>query len=667
MAVAGITEFRDFELTVSEDGPNFYAQVMESPAGESSRVQIKLPFDPGTTLLRVENAILRSIKQVRSVGRLESDLREIGEGLFSSLMLDKEISQLYASSRGAIPDGATLRVKLRVDSDSLAALPWEYFYDSLVVQDFLGLHAQTSVVRYTALRQPQKELLVEGPLRILGMVANPKKGAGYANLDATVERERIERGIRKLHESGDVDFQWVFGESSTELYDALYKRGPWHAFHFIGHGGIDAYSKEGFIVLTKESGEPEYIFGKELRRLLTTQTSLRLVVLNCCDSGRGPGSVAKELVTGGVPAVLAMQYPISDEVAIELSTGFYTALASGQTVDGAVTGARIKMNLRSKTEWGIPVLFMRSHDGRIFERAQLRPAAGKESVTVVPVIAPVAAAPILVTPAAPAPPAPPAAVAAAAGADDFDSIEDAVAARDAETDLALSGDENLESWSLERLALLADEGQKRRTARKSDTRLDRRLAAIYFQLCTRYRKDNVNKAFVSITTAIDLDPAQPDYYYTRANLFARGDQFDLAMKDMAQALKLAPDRAEFHWAKGLTCLLAARTGMQPQFLNDAVRDFDNAIRLDPNLGKYYSSRGAANHRLGNLDAALADLATALRLDPNDAKTYFNRAQIRLQQQAYDEAESDLQSATRLGYTFASRELQRLITERSTRH
>ena len=139
------------------------------------------------------------------------------------------------------------------------------------------------------------------------------------------------------------------------------------------------------------------------------------------------------------------------------------------------------------------------------------------------------------------------------------------------------------------------------------------------------------------------------------------------MKDMAQALKLAPDRAEFHWAKGLTCLLAARTGVQPQFLNDAVRDFDNAIRLDPNLGKYYSSRGAANHRLGNLDAALADLATALRLDPNDAKTYFNRAQIRLQQQAYDEAESDLQSATRLGYTFASRELQRLITERSTRH
>ena len=45
MAVAGITEFRDFELTVSEDGPNFYAQVMESPAGESSRVQIKLPFE----------------------------------------------------------------------------------------------------------------------------------------------------------------------------------------------------------------------------------------------------------------------------------------------------------------------------------------------------------------------------------------------------------------------------------------------------------------------------------------------------------------------------------------------------------------------------------------------------------------------------------------------
>jgi len=664
--VAGITEFRDFELTVSEDGQNFFAEAT-SDEGETSRVPIKLPFDPGTTLLRVENAILRSIKQVRSVSRLESDLREIGEGLFSSLMLDKEISQLYTLTRKGTPDGATLRVKLRVDSDSLAALPWEYFYDSLVVQDFLALHAQTSVVRYTAMRQAQKELKVEGPLRILGMVANPKKGAGYANLDATVERGRIERAIRKLHESGDVDFQWVFGESSTELYDALYKRGPWHAFHFIGHGGIDPYSKEGFIVLTKESGEPEYIYGRELRRLLTTQTSLRLVVLNCCDSGRGPGSVAKALVTGGVPAVLAMQYPISDEVAIELSTGFYTALASGQTVDGAVTGARIKMNLRSKTEWGIPVLFMRSHDGRIFERPPVQPAASAPAPRAV-AVAPAAdaaptPAPFTVVPLTPLAAAP----ATATAGDDFDSMEDAATARDLETDLALAGDGSLDTWSPERLAQLAEEGLRRRAGHANDAHLARRLASIYSQLCARHRKDNVNKAFVSITQAIDLDPAQPDYYYTRANMFARGDQFDLAMKDMDEALKLAPDRAEFHWARGLTCLLAARTGMQPRFFNDAIRDFDNAIRLEPNVGKYYSSRGAANHRLGNLDAALTDLATALRLDPTDAKTYFNRAQIRIQQQSWEEAQADLETATRLGYSLASRELQRLITERSTRH
>ena len=641
-----MTEYRDFEIAVSADGDEIFAQV-NSPAGESDRVAVKLPFKADKAVLRLESAIQGRTRKSRKANLLESDLRSIGEGLFRSLLLDpKQIQQLYTNSRVLLPEGARLRFKLRVGPDSLAALPWEYFYDDLVIRDYLGLHAQSSLVRYAPMATPIRRLAVDGPLRILGMVANPRKDSGYAALDVTTERERIDKAIRKLHESGDIDFQWVLGETVNELQDKLANGGPWHAFHFIGHGGLVTDTGEGFIVLADESGAPNYITGINLRRLLGWASSLRLVVLNCCDSGRGPTSVAKTLVAGNIPAVLAMQYPISDMAAIEMSSGFYNALANGETVDGAVSSARMRMKLKSDTEWGIPILHMRSADGRLFERPQ----------------------PLQTLPAADAPKPvaadakPPAPVAAA-----FDGLDGLLDTREAELSELLHSDADLSTLAVERLAPLADLGERRLAASSGDERLRKRVAAVHFQLCGRYRGENVNKAFVSISTAIKLDPLEPNYVFTRADMFARGDQLDLAMGDMNQALQLAPDRAEYYWAKGVLCMLGARAGLRPELLTEAVAAFDGAIKLQPTVAKFHSSRGAAQHGLGRLVEAMRDLDIAIQLDPTDSRGYYNRAQLRQQTGDIDSALSDLETATRLGHTLASRELQRLQSERGTRH
>jgi hypothetical protein len=64
-----------------------------------------------------------------------------------------------------------------------------------------------------------------------------------------------------------------------------------------------------------------------------------------------------------------MRYEISDEAAIEFSRAFYEALAGSQPVDAAVAEARssVKIELGDTLEWGTPVLYMRSEDGRIFD------------------------------------------------------------------------------------------------------------------------------------------------------------------------------------------------------------------------------------------------------------------------------------------------------------
>jgi hypothetical protein len=91
-------------------------------------------------------------------------------------------------------------------------------------------------------------------------------------------------------------------------------------------------------------------------------------------------STASILVRRGVPAMLVMQYEITDLAAIEFARAFYDALSDGWPVDSAVTEARkaISVAVNNTFEWGTPVLFMRALDGVLFDLAGAIPQPGIE-------------------------------------------------------------------------------------------------------------------------------------------------------------------------------------------------------------------------------------------------------------------------------------------------
>ena len=67
-----------------------------------------------------------------------------------------------------------------------------------------------------------------------------------------------------------------------------------------------------------------------------------------------------------MPAVLAMQFPVSDRGAIALANGFYSALADGDPADTALSEARKAIvTAGSEYEWGTPVFFSRAEDNRL--------------------------------------------------------------------------------------------------------------------------------------------------------------------------------------------------------------------------------------------------------------------------------------------------------------
>ena len=53
-------------------------------------------------------------------------------------------------------------------------------------------------------------------------------------LDTARERQRVERALGELCDA--VEFTWLAGQTWRALWRAM-QAGPWHVFHFVGHGG----------------------------------------------------------------------------------------------------------------------------------------------------------------------------------------------------------------------------------------------------------------------------------------------------------------------------------------------------------------------------------------------------------------------------------------------
>lgn len=365
-------EYSDFELEITRGtGRDYSIDLIHSPAGEVHET-MHFPFDDlalDNALKDIQIALLQSGEGKRQIfSHEEQTVRDFGQKLFDTLITGEVRSCYNVSLRDAAHQGKGLRIKLRIKPPELAALPWEFLYDPNHA-DYISLSNNTPVVRYLELPQSISPLAVDPPLRILGMIASPDD---RISLDVMLEKQRVEEALSDLKEQKLVDISWLQGQTWEDLQQAM-RTGTWNVFHFIGHGGFDRNADEGLIAFADRDGQTFLLTATQLGRFLSGHSTLRLVILNSCEGARGGkrdifSSTASILVRRGIPAVLAMQYKISDKAAIEFARSFYLALADGMPVDAAVCEARIAVSvaLANTLEWGTPVLYMRSQDGVLF-------------------------------------------------------------------------------------------------------------------------------------------------------------------------------------------------------------------------------------------------------------------------------------------------------------
>ncbi|MBP5973329.1 tetratricopeptide repeat protein, partial [Brasilonema sp. CT11] len=97
-----------------------------------------------------------------------------------------------------------------------------------------------------------------------------------------------------------------------------------------------------------------------------------------------------------------------------------------------------------------------------------------------------------------------------------------------------------------------------------------------------------------------------------------------AIKDYTQALQIDPNNANTYGRRG-----DARAKLKDY--QGAIEDYTQALRIDSNSAISainYRERGNVRYDLGDKQGAMEDYTQALRINPNNANAYNNRGNVR---------------------------------------
>jgi CHAT domain len=363
-----IPSYDELKLRIDRRTEGSYRVLAIGPDGSTAEGSFSLPFDE----VELDNFVLRIGAARRGVRAYRSshmeEAKRWGSTLFETL-LQGDVREVYQRAR-SVADSREhgLRMTLYLTGvPELMEIPWEFMYQR---PSFLSQSIYTPVVRSLDLKSVRPPRKVTLPLQILGLVSRPE---GLVSLDVEDERNKLEAALEFPLAEGLVQLRWLERATLSELERAVSAPGAIHVLHYIGHGAYDARTQSGILVLENERGGPHEVTGEEFGSLLYDERSLQLVVLNSCEGARSShvdpfSAVATSLVEYGFPAVVGMQFEITDDAAITFAERLYTALGVGLPIDAAVGQARKAIYAAGNdVEFGTPVLFLRTADARLFD------------------------------------------------------------------------------------------------------------------------------------------------------------------------------------------------------------------------------------------------------------------------------------------------------------
>lgn len=367
--------YDDLQLRIDRDADGSYRTLAMAPDGRTARGVFHVPLTDD----ELDNFVQRVGLVRRRRGTAEDRLgaiKELGSSLFDALFAE-QVGNVYSAARAAASDGdRRLRITLHLSgAPELMRLPWEFLYQR---PRFIAQSTDTPIIRTLDVDSARRPYRLKPPLRILGITSSP---VGYQELDAESERRNLETALEPLRREGLVELTWLNRATLRDLARRVSEPDEIHVIHYIGHGAYSEENEAGILVLETPEGRAHDVAGEEIGAMLQDERALRLVVLNSCDGARTShidpfSGVATSLIEFDIPAVVGMQFEITDLAAIAFSESLYTGLAHGMPIDAAVGPARRAIMAMTTAEFGTPVLFLRDGDARLFDIEYPKPAIG---------------------------------------------------------------------------------------------------------------------------------------------------------------------------------------------------------------------------------------------------------------------------------------------------
>lgn len=426
---------RSARLTITENLVTFSTEASEAthrPIGLDARA-IALLNQAALSRTRPGAGPLRAAATGTAAG-MHAALVQAGTAL-GRCFLEGEAGQALADEiAAATGGGAAVRLAVEVRDAALAVLPWETLVlpgqaAPLVLQDRVEMY------RIVAREHPPSAIQIRGPLRILAVIASPDTGGGEL-LDYEAELADIISAVNTARQAEGAFVEILNWGSLAAIKTALRQR-RYHVLH------ISCHAQPGELVLEDAAGKADLVTASRFAaEALPADRGVPLVVLAGCstalaprpkttalgtgdaDVGRGGNSgaseagaadgdkgtaadgvpvtsnetaietagalegLARELLSRGVPAVVAMTAPVTDRYATRFAATAYQQLATLEEPVplAAVSDARREVEVARRAlsdgdpwgaiaEWATPVLMQAGPALALF-----RPVDGEEEV-----------------------------------------------------------------------------------------------------------------------------------------------------------------------------------------------------------------------------------------------------------------------------------------------
>lgn len=173
-----------------------------------------------------------------------------------------------------------------------------------------------------------------------------------------------------------------------------------------------------------------------------------------------------------------------------------------------------------------------------------------------------------------------------------------------------------------------------------DLSRERRANAYYNRGSGYDFKGEFDRAIADYGEAIRLKPNFAFAYYARGSAYIEKGEYDRAIADLDAAIRLAPDCAQPYNDRGVSYESKGQ-------YERAIADYDEAIRLAPNFSLAYQNRGNAFREMGKYDKSIVSYDAAIRLDPKNFHAYHGRGLVYVQKGQYDQAVGDFDVAISL--------------------